>query len=320
MELTKVAGALISLLRMLATGQLIKPITILRCFITSNSITSGNVDYDERELAKFNRFARIIIQSIFFWVFIDTILFPFANSTGYELFRFRLPSSWVGKRASNFLNTFLVGATPVAIIPKIICCTACIGVILTGMRTKLHLLAHRFKKIVQLDPNDEQYFERVVHDLREAVDQHAVYWSYLGIMKHLVGKLFLLVHYFSVFAIGGMIFACNEMQFSFMTIIFAVSVSFFLSEYYLLCHLADSLQDEATSISNDIFVLCSQIPFKPECRSEYIQLRTTLMIVWITTCNGISVDCKGIFKINRHTFVAMLNVAYSFTTFLIQMN
>lgn len=176
MELTKVAGALISLLRMLATGQLIKPITILRCFITSNSITSGNVDYDERELAKFNRFARIIIQSIFFWVFIDTILFPFANSTGYELFRFRLPSSWVGERTSNFLNTFLVGATPVAIIPKIICCTACIGVILTGMRTKLHLLAHRFKKIVQLDPNDEQYFERVVHDLREAVDQHAVYW------------------------------------------------------------------------------------------------------------------------------------------------
>lgn len=69
-------------------------------------------------------------------------------------------------------------------------------------------------------------------------------FSYLNVTKHLVGKVFLLVHYFSIFALGALIYACHEMEKSLMTVVFGAAVSFFLLEYYLLCYLIDSLQDE----------------------------------------------------------------------------
>lgn len=156
----------------------------------------------------------------------------------------------------------------------------------------------------------------------------------------MMGKVFLLVHYFSVFAVGAMFYACHEVPIGFMTLIFAAAVSFFLLEYFFLCHLVDSLQDEvsrnwqiwlsivvfhskcnsqADAIGQHLFDLCAQIPFRPERRSEYVQMRTTLMIIWLNTRNRVVMNCMGMFEINTPKFVALINVAYSVLTFLIQM-
>ncbi|XP_029736243.2 uncharacterized protein LOC115271006 [Aedes albopictus] len=106
---------------------------------------------------------------------------------------------------------------------------------------------------------------------------------------------------------------------NFVTFLFGASVTYFLFEYFSLCYLVDSFQDEVDSIGQHIFESCARIPFRSERRSEYVQLRTTLMIMWINTRNGIHMDCVGLFEINTPKFLALLNIAYSVLTFLTQM-
>ena len=148
------------------------------------------------------------------------------------------------------------------------------------------------------------------------------------------------MHYFSIFAIAALIYICFGIGMNFVTFLFGASVTFCLFEYFSLCYLVDSFQDEVSSpisnpffhysypffrnlqvdsIGQHIFEICARIPFRSERRSEYVQLRTTLMIMWINTHNGIHMDCVGLFEINAPKFLALLNIAYSVLTFLTQM-
>nr|XP_029725227.1 uncharacterized protein LOC109406415 [Aedes albopictus] len=188
------------------------------------------------------------------------------------------------------------------------------------LRMKLRMLAHRFERITEVPAiYEDEYFDHVNWEVRHALLQHLEYWKYLEILKDLVGKVFLLVHYFSIFAIGAMFYVCREVRISFMTVIYIAGLAFSLSEYFLLCYLIDSLQDEADSLEQHIFEICALVPFRPERRSEYVQWQTTLMIIWINTRNGMSMWCSGLFEINTSQFVAVLNIAYSMLTFLLQM-
>lgn len=176
MEFTKVTGITISFLRMVAAAMLIKPITTLRRFVSSHTFNSGDAKYDECEQNKFNRFSRKAIQTMFVWITVDTILLFMPSSIKDELFQYPLPSFWIGKKASRILNRFLVSFIPATIFPKTISCTAYIGVILIGMRTKLRLLAHRFEMIAQkLAVNEDQDYEGIRRELRQVLIQHQKY-------------------------------------------------------------------------------------------------------------------------------------------------
>ncbi|XP_062705117.1 uncharacterized protein LOC109406415 [Aedes albopictus] len=320
MEVTKITGISISFLRMVAAAMLIEPFTTLRRFVSGNSVNSGDAQYDECERNKFNRFARTAMTLIVMWITTDTILFAIPSSTKDELFKFPLMLSAIGETASRILNIVLVSCIPACVFPKTAGCTAYIAVLLKGMRMKLRMLAHRFERITgQSALCEDKYFDHVNWEVRHALLQHLEYWKYLDILKDLVGKVFLLVHYFSIFAIGAMFYVCREVRISFMTVIYIAGLAFSLSEYFLLCYLIDSLQDEADSLEQHIFEICALVPFRPERRSEYVQWRTTLMTIWINTRNGMSMWCSGLFEINTSQFVAVLNIAYSMLTFLLQM-
>ncbi|KXJ76122.1 hypothetical protein RP20_CCG010302 [Aedes albopictus] len=320
MEVTKITGISISFLRMVAAAMLIEPFTTLRRFVSANSVNSGDAQYDECERNKFNGFARTAMTLIVMWITTDTILFAIPSSTKDELFKFPLMLSGIGETASRILNIVLVSCIPACVFPKTAGCTAYIAVLLKGMRMKLRMLAHRFERITEVPAiYEDEYFDHVNWEVQHALLQHLEYWKYLDILKDLVGKVFLLVHYFSIFAIGAMFYVCREVRISFMTVIYIAGLAFSLSEYFLLCYLIDSLQDEADSLEQHIFEICALVPFRPERRSEYVQWRTTLMTIWINTRNGMSMWCSGLFEINTSQFVAVLNIAYSMLTFLLQM-
>lgn len=174
MEVTKVTSISISCVRMVSLALLAKPITILRCFITSNSVCSGDAEYDEREHRKFNQYARRSMQFFFSWIAMDTVLFSIPTED--DLFSFPRPASWIGKNAWKVVNTLFVSLIPTSVLPKTVGCTACVGVILTGMRTKLRLVAHRLEMISKQSVSDEvQNFERVSREVREALEQHLDY-------------------------------------------------------------------------------------------------------------------------------------------------
>lgn len=176
MEITKVTSISISCLRMVAAAFLIKVLNTIRSFVLSNSISSGDVEYDEREQNNFNRLAKRAIQVIFSWITADTIFFLIPSSTKDDLFQFPVPSFLIGEKASKILNIICVTSIPASILPKTISCTTCIGVMLIGMRTKLRVLAHRFELIShQSISNEDQLYERIDRDLREFLIQHRMY-------------------------------------------------------------------------------------------------------------------------------------------------
>ncbi|EJY57612.1 AAEL017009-PA [Aedes aegypti] len=319
-ELMKVIFIFVAYLKVVLVVQLKGSIATLRQFIRSNHICSGDIEYDELEQNKFNKIVRITIQVVFVLIIIDTLILSVPNFSNNDLLKLPHLLALTGMFPSYILKILLTSCLGISVIPKYFACTACVGAVLIGMRTRLRILAHRFEHISQQDfTSEEKAFECVNRDIQEALAQHLEYWSHLKAMKIMVSKTFLKVHYFSIVAIGSLIYVCCAMGVNGVTFVIGAGTVSFLMEYYLLCHLVDLLQDEADSIGYHIFRICAQIPYNSELRSEYVQLRTTLMIVWINTRNGISLNCLGLFEITTFTFVTLIDAAYSVLMFLIKM-
>ena len=62
---------------------------------------------------------------------------------------------------------------------------------------------------------------------------------------------------------------------------------------------------------------CSQLPHSAECHSEYVQMRTTCMIIAQFAHRGVEFSCAGMFKISTVAFATLLNFCYSVLMFLI---
>ncbi|XP_062712400.1 uncharacterized protein LOC109423985 [Aedes albopictus] len=317
----KVAFVSVACLKVVSVAFLKKSIATLRMFICSNRINSGDEAYDELEQSKFNRTIRRVIQVIFGLMAVDTCIMSIPNSSTNGMLELPHVLTLAGKCTSGILSVLLTSFLGISVVPKYFSCTASVGASLLGMRTKLRILNRRFKLISQQNfSSGEKCFKRVNKEILEAVNHHVECWRLLQILKHLVGKTFFLVHYFSIFAVGALIYVCREMGINSVTFVIVAGTFSFLLEYFLLCHLVELLQDEADSIGRHIFQICAQIPFNSKFRSEYVQLRTMLMIVWINTRNGVSVNCIGLFDINTSAFVTLIDVAYSELMFLIKLS
>ncbi|XP_062698972.1 uncharacterized protein LOC134284249 [Aedes albopictus] len=321
LELMKVAFISVACLKVVSIAFLKKPIATLRQFIYSSSIHSGDEPFDELEQRKFNRTIRRVIQVIFGLMTVDTFIMSIPNFSTNGMLELPHALTLAGECTSSILSVLLANLLAISVVPKYFSCTASVGTTLLGLRTKLRILSRRFKLISQQHFScGERCFEHVNKEILEAVDQHVECWRHMQILKQLVGKTFFLVHYFSIFAVGALIYVCREMGMNSVTFVIVAGTFSFLLEYFLLCHLVELLQDEADSIGHHIFEICAQIPFNAKFRSEYVQLRTTLMIVWINTRNGVSVNCVGLFDITTSAFVALIDVAYSVLMFLIKLS
>lgn len=65
-------------------------------------------------------------------------------------------------------------------------------------------------------------------------------------MKDLIGKMFFLVHYFSIFAVGALLYVCHEITPNSITLVIIAGTSSVLLEYFLLCCFVESLADEVS--------------------------------------------------------------------------
>lgn len=70
-------------------------------------------------------------------------------------------------------------------------------------------------------------------------------------------------------------------------------------------------------MGEEIYEICVHIPHSRDHHSKYIQLRTSLIIIWINNSNGYTVNCFGLLNLSILTFVDMANITYSLLMFLI---
>ncbi|XP_021697065.1 uncharacterized protein LOC5578227 isoform X2 [Aedes aegypti] len=320
-DMVKVAVTLLSGMRILSIVLLREPIASLRNFVTSNRLNSGDAVFDELERRRFNKFSRAALLVIYGATVLDTILLSVPNSSKDSVLE--LPPQLVstGKYASNTLYFLFVGLLALSIVPKMFSALSCSQVLLVGMRWKFKMLVHRYETIANLRLLDvDDYYERIECKVLEAVEQQLEFWSYLQILKDLVAKQFFLVHYFSVGAIGSMLYVSRDIGLNILSVAVFASTLVLMLEYFLWCHLVDSFEDVADSVGSRIFELCAKIPYSPKYRTRYRKLQTSLMITWIVARNGVSMNCMGLFKISTIAFVGFVNTAYSVLMFLINMH
>ncbi|XP_062716040.1 uncharacterized protein LOC134291816 [Aedes albopictus] len=308
-----VAGAKVSLVAYFGES-----VANVRRLITDNRINSGDKTYDDLEKAKFNRSARKVMRAVFGVIFVDAILLIIPSSATKKLLNLPPPLSRTGPIISPVLWVCSAQLLFVGVIPKFYCNMACVGTLILGMRMKLKILAHRWDRILN-HPLEwpEYYFERMECEVRITLNQQTEYWRQLEALKTLVEKSFFIVHYYSLYSIGTCFFVARDLGMNVLAGAIYASAFVYLAKHFLLCRLVDSLQDVADTIGHEIYRHSAQIPYSRKCHRQYVQMKTTLVIVWHNTINGVSMMCLNMIQITTVTFVDLINIVYSVLTFLI---
>lgn len=176
--------------------------------------------------------------------------------------------------------------------------------------------------------------------LEKLNDYHLIdIFRQLEALKTLVEKSFFIVHYYSLYSIGTCFFVARDLGMNVLAGAIYASAFVYLAKHFLLCRLVDSLQDvvsssklnhllriplfwvlstfQADTIGHEIYRHSAQIPYSRKCHRQYVQMKTTLVIVWHNTINGVSMMCLNMIQITTVTFVDLINIVYSVLTFLI---
>ncbi|XP_011493189.2 uncharacterized protein LOC23687543 isoform X1 [Aedes aegypti] len=310
-----VAGAKASLVVYYET-----PIANVRSLIIGNRINSGDEAYDRLERMKFNRSGRKMMRVVYGVIFVDALLLLIPCAATKKLLDLPPPFSRAGPFTSSILYVLSAQLLFVGVIPKFFCNMACIGTLIIGMRTRLKVLAHRWDRILNYPMEcPEFYFERMDREVRIVLDQQMEYWRQLESLKRLVEKSFFIVHYYSLYSIGTCFFVARDLGVNVLAVAIYASAFTYLTKHYLWCHLVDSLQDVADTIGDEIYGHSAQIPYSRKYHQQYVQMKSSLIIVWHNTINGVSMKCMEMIEITTVTFVEMINIVYSVLTFLINM-
>ncbi|EJY57991.1 AAEL017361-PA [Aedes aegypti] len=298
-----------------------KSITNIRTYINDGQTTTGDNSYDRLELTNFKQRSMTMIRFIYGLIFIDMALLSIPNDITDMAFDIRSDIQPFMSHARNIYRLLFITLLPVGFLPKFFSSMATVGTLLLGMQANFKVLANRFHSILSqpfvINGTD---WEMINHELKDTVKHHLEFWRHFKALKSLVGETFFLVHYFSIMSIGALCYICQDIGVNFLSFVVLATLAMFLVEYYMFCHFVDSFQDIANCIGEHIFQIAILMPHNRKNHSHYIGFRTALMIIWLNTRRGVSMDCMGLFNISTVAFLHVLNIAYTVLTFLIQMS
>ncbi|EAT47251.2 AAEL001617-PA [Aedes aegypti] len=289
-------------------------------FIRSRPMSSGEDQYDSTVRGKFLRSTLVMIRWVLGVLIVDEILFAFPNSQRNKLFKLPPAMSSLGTGITGWLANFLfVNWMPLIWLSKYLCCTTKLGVLLMGLRVEFKILTHKLEQITRQAKSIESVEDHCKF-LKKELEVFLYKQAELRrIDSSFVGNGIFMIYYYALFFIGTMLYVTHHQGFEFYSLTFASSVVVTLLECYWWCQLVDSFQDDAESMGNELYDICAGIPYARQSHRTYVEMRTSLMIIWINARHSLAIDCVGIFSISTAIFVQMLNTSYSVLMFLINM-
>ncbi|XP_062551325.1 uncharacterized protein LOC134216467 [Armigeres subalbatus] len=307
--------------KVLALIVLKDPLSTIRNFLLDNRVNSGDKAFDQFEQINFNRSARKMVRLMFGLVSVETIILSIPNETMARVYAIPPPMDKAGKLITNLLYQIFVSSIAFSLLPGLFSHLSCAGVLIMGMRMKLKMLEHRCNQLAKMSIVDEvNYFEIMSREVREFIRQQMEYTRHFNMLASIAGKMFLVVHYNAILGIALYIFLANSLGLNVFACAFIFMSLAWLLEYYIWCQLVDSLQEPAYSIAELMYVICVRMPHSHEHHSEYIQLRTTFMIIRMRNSKGYIVNCFGMVRICLLSFVSVVNMVFTVLTFLINIS
>ncbi|XP_021702051.1 uncharacterized protein LOC23687434 [Aedes aegypti] len=320
MALLKLTSICLACLKTAAIVLLRKPIETLRTFILSERVNSSDHIFDELERSNVNQTGRTMMRAMLGLIVVEMILLSIPNQTMDNVFRMAPLLLRMGEPSARVLHVLFMCSLPLFLLPRLFSNIAYIGILILGMRMRLKMLTHRYHEMLRIPDSDVDYYLEIVNKkLRKTLCQHMEFMRQFSVLTHLVRTTFMITHYYSIFSIGAIIFMWQNMGFNGFSTVFLLTFVSLLLEYYVWCYLVDSFQEVANSIGVAIYEMCVHMPHSHDHHSRYIQLRTSLIIIWINNSNGYSVNCFGLLKPSILAFVDLVNITYSMLMFLINM-
>ncbi|EJY58102.1 AAEL017505-PA [Aedes aegypti] len=318
LQVIKLAAISVTILKLVVLIVLTNSIALVKIFVSSSHVKSGNDSFDKIEQMKLKQSSNIIMGVVYVLIIAETIFLSIPNKATEIAFSAPHALAWTNKYGSAIFQFLIISLLPIGTYPRFFSNITTTAILLLGMRMKLKMLAHRYERMLKLCClEDDYYYDCLRRELKVALKQHMEYWRNLRIIKDLVGKMFFVVHYFAIFSIGALFYISKDIGLNFMSLAIVGTILFMLQEYYVWCYLIDLFQDEVASIGNIIFELSSQIPYVGRRHSEYVQIKTSLMIISINNGSGFKMSCCGLFRISTTGFVSLIDIVYSVLMFLI---
>ncbi|KAL1373553.1 hypothetical protein pipiens_018598 [Culex pipiens pipiens] len=121
----------------------------------------------------------------------------------------------------------------------------------------------------------------------------------------------------SLIVVGAVLYLILKEEFSLCSVAIVLCVIIFILECYWWCYQIDTFESINESISESLLVQCSQLPYSGDCHSEYVQTRTSLMIIASCSRSSVSFSCFGMCQISMVVFASLMNTCYSVLMFLV---
>ncbi|XP_055522505.1 uncharacterized protein LOC129716697 [Wyeomyia smithii] len=214
---------------------------------------------------------------------------------------------------------------------RIYFCTVVCASLLAGLRAELLIIAKNYSGILAQiqcnlssdgacqEANVKLFWTTLNQQVGWVVHQHVELLRNVAIIKPALEMVFLVMYVRMIVCLGLMSFIAVKAGVSPVTAIILTAVIGYLAECYWACRLVDSFQDINNQIMKDAYEVCTILPFSKAHRSDYIKMRTSLMIIHLCTSSSLKISCGGFFQMTSRIFVRVVNTSYTVITFLTQM-
>ncbi|XP_039453497.1 uncharacterized protein LOC120432370 [Culex pipiens pallens] len=296
-------------------------------YVASKCNFSSDAKHDSSVREKYSTRARNTIRFVLGLIAVNQVLFSIPHPQQDKLYHFPLlaflGTSWI----RQLVQIVYISTIPIIWYSKYFWCTGMIVVILMNLQGELKILVHKFSDVLEhmeqfesdnnLDRTQARtlFWNQLNEDVKSALEQHVQFIKYFQSIQPILGVSFLLYYYFALATYASVLFFILNEPISFGTIFQATSVLGSVLECYLICLLVDNFQEmneEIQAIARDI---CIRMPHSQDYHSDYVQMRTTMMIILLS--NNSLISCAGVFDISVETFAGLINASYSYLTFLL---
>nr|NP_001345702.1 odorant receptor 90 [Aedes aegypti] len=297
-------------------------ITEVKHFLNHSQITSQDNEYDASVRRNLYRNIRITCVGHLALVIISQFSAPILMLQQNKYYRIPHVFQSMGPTFAIVMQFCYIMTVFPLWINKVFGPTILVTAIMLGLEKEYGIVARGLGNFVDhkksdVRGNNKMFWRLLDQQLRFQIDQHLLLTKNLMKLQLVISNLYFAIHYCAVLLIGVSIYLFLLEDSLAGRLIIVLAIVSFSFECYWWCNIAESFQIMNTALEEHILDLMVMVPYHVDHHSDYIQLRTTLMIFKINIRNSARFSCGGIFQLSKESFVQIVQRSYTLFAFLV---
>ncbi|EJY57528.1 AAEL017495-PA [Aedes aegypti] len=283
---------------------------------------SGDYRFDIRMYRRANSVTWKAFLAMYLLICCDQVLIWIPNSAQERMFGIPTRFADYGSRISKTMQGMYLCSLAYFWGCRYFCCSSIVMPLLVKLRADLAIVQHGFEMIrINTDSRWESnallwgYLKKLFN---RTVKQHFRILRHVNLMQPAVNNTYATVYYSNMGLVALAVFLAIQSGMTFMSFCLIITAIGFMVECYSWCFLIGLIQDTMMEISSTASQLAFLPPHSPKHHSEYVQWRTSLMIVQLNASQMDWFRCGNIFFISTERFGELCMIVYRFAAFLMK--